>query len=45
MDSDHIKDPPLTMSLPILFLAILAIVLGIYPEPVLRLFSLVVTGI
>jgi NADH:ubiquinone oxidoreductase subunit 5 (subunit L)/multisubunit Na+/H+ antiporter MnhA subunit len=45
MDSDHIKDPPLTMSLPILFLAILAIVLGIYPEPVLRLLSLVVTGI
>ncbi|MFH1976809.1 MAG: complex I subunit 5 family protein [Pseudomonadota bacterium] len=44
MDSDHIKDPPLTMSLPLLFLAILAIVLGIYPKPVLRLFSFVITG-
>jgi len=45
MDFDHIKDPPLTMSLPILFLAILAIVLGIYPEPVLHLFGLVITGV
>ena len=45
MDSDQIKDPPLTMSLPILFLAVLAIILGIYPEPVLHLFSFVITGI
>ncbi|MCK5541300.1 MAG: NADH dehydrogenase [Desulfobacterales bacterium] len=45
MHTDHIKDPPLTMSLPILFLAILAIILGIYPKPVLLLFSFVITGI
>jgi formate hydrogenlyase subunit 3/multisubunit Na+/H+ antiporter MnhD subunit len=45
MDYRHIKDPPLAMSLPILFLAILAIVLEIYPEPVLHLLSFVVTGI
>ena len=42
MDSDSIKDPPLTMSLPILFLVFLAIVLGIFPNPVLHLFSLVI---
>lgn len=45
LDSDNIKDPPLLMSLPILFLAILAIVLGLYPKPILNLFSLVITGI
>jgi len=45
LDSNHIKDPPLTMSLPILFLAILAIFLGLYPEPILHLFSFVVMGI
>ncbi len=45
MDSEHIKDPPLTMSLPLLSLAILAIVLGIYPDPILNFLSLVITGI
>ncbi len=45
MDFEHIKDPPLTMSLPILSLAILAIVLGIYPDPILKFLSLVITGI
>ena len=42
LESDHIKDPSLFMSLPILFLAILAIILGIYPKPVLNLLSLVI---
>ena len=44
MDSDYIKDPPLTMSLPILFLVFLALALGIFPGPVLHLFSFVIIG-
>ncbi|MCP4722465.1 MAG: NADH-quinone oxidoreductase subunit M [Desulfobacteraceae bacterium] len=42
MNSDYIKDPPLIMSMPILFLAILAITLGIFPDTVLQLFSIVI---
>ncbi|MBF0280119.1 MAG: hypothetical protein HQM13_20135 [SAR324 cluster bacterium] len=45
MNSEHIKDPPLTMSLPILALAAMAIVLGLYPAPVLNFFSMVVKGV
>ena len=44
LDADNIKDPPFSMSLPILFLAFLAIGLGIYPDPVLNLFGLVIKG-
>ncbi len=33
------------MNLPIIFLAIIAIVLGLYQEPILHLFSFVVMGI
>ncbi len=44
LKSEQIKDPSFSMSLPILFLAIWTIVLGIYPEPVLNLFSYVITG-
>lgn len=44
MDSNQIKDPPLAMGLPILFLALLAFFLGVYPDPVLDFFSLVVPG-
>lgn len=39
LSSDQIKDPPLAMSLPILFLAALSLLLGIYPDPVLHLFQ------
>ncbi|MBF0290490.1 MAG: NADH-quinone oxidoreductase subunit M, partial [SAR324 cluster bacterium] len=45
MDSEHIKDPPLTMSLTILAFAALAIVLGLYPAPVLDLFSMIIKGV
>ncbi len=37
--SNKIKDPPLSMSLPLFGLALLALLLGIYPKPVLFLFS------
>lgn len=45
MNFDHIKDPPLTMILPIFLLAVSAFVLGIFPGPVLDLFSYVLIGI
>jgi NADH-quinone oxidoreductase subunit M len=36
------KDPPLTMSIPLLVLAMLSIVLGVYPQPVLVLLQSVI---
>ncbi len=36
------KDPPLTMSIPLLVLAMLAIVLGLFPQPVLVLLQSVI---
>ena len=32
-----IKDPPLTMSLPLLILAVISIILGLYPRPLIEL--------
>jgi len=32
-----IKDPPLTMSVPLLVLAVISIILGLYPRPLLEL--------
>ena len=41
--SNHkIKDPPLTMSVPLLTLAAVATFLGLYPKPIMDLFHLVV---
>jgi NADH-quinone oxidoreductase subunit M len=44
-DNDHIKDPPLSMSLPLLAIAATAIALGLYPKIVLDLFHKVVSTI
>jgi proton-translocating NADH-quinone oxidoreductase chain M len=38
----RIRDPPLTMSLPLLILAVLSIVMGVYPEPLLDLLHSVI---
>ncbi len=38
-----IKDPPLSMSLPLLALALVALVLGLYPQPVLTLLHSVIS--
>jgi formate hydrogenlyase subunit 3/multisubunit Na+/H+ antiporter MnhD subunit len=38
----NIKDPPLTMSLPLLALALIALILGLYPQPVLTLLGSVI---
>jgi NADH-quinone oxidoreductase subunit M len=35
----HVSDPPLTMSLPLLALALVALILGVYPQPVLSLLN------
>jgi NADH-quinone oxidoreductase subunit M len=39
----NISDPPLTMSLPLLALALLAFALGLYPRPVLTLLQSVIS--
>jgi NADH-quinone oxidoreductase subunit M len=39
----NIKDPPLTMSLPLLALALVALVLGLYPQPILTLLHSVIS--
>ena len=43
--SEHpIQDPPLSMSIPLLVLALIAFALGLFPRPILALFSTVVTS-
>jgi NADH:ubiquinone oxidoreductase subunit 4 (subunit M) len=37
-----IKDPPISMSLPLLAMAMVALVLGIYPQPFLTLLHSVI---
>lgn len=44
-DNSHIKDPPLSMSLPLLAIAASAIALGLYPRIVFDLFHRVVSTI
>lgn len=39
---DKIKDPPLSMSLPLLLVAAVSIILGVYPKPFLALFHSVI---
>ncbi len=42
LSNDNIKDPPLTMSVPLLALAAVAFILGLYPKPFLVLIHSVV---
>jgi len=43
---DHpIKDPPLTMSIPLLVLALTVFALGLFPQPILTLLSTAVTSL
>lgn len=37
LSNHEIKDPPLTMSIPLLFLAVVSIILGLYPKPMMDL--------
>ena len=41
-NDSRIRDPPLTMSVPLLILAIISIIIGLYPEPLLALFHSVI---
>jgi formate hydrogenlyase subunit 3/multisubunit Na+/H+ antiporter MnhD subunit len=42
LSNDKIRDPPLTMSIPLLILAIVSIILGVYPKPFLDLLHSVI---
>jgi len=42
VSSDSIKDPPLTMSVPLLALVVIALILGVYPKPLLALLHSVI---
>ena len=44
LSSHEIKDPPLTMSVSLLFLAAVSMILGLYPKPIMDLFHLVIGG-
>jgi len=41
----EIKDPPLTMSIPLLLLAVVSIILGLYPKPLMDLLHSVIRGV
>jgi len=41
--NDHIKDPPLSMSLPLLLIATVSIAMGLFPQPVFALFHRVIS--
>jgi NADH-quinone oxidoreductase subunit M len=43
-DAHGAADPPLTMSLPLVTLAMLALVMGIYPDPILEMLAAVIDG-
>jgi NADH-quinone oxidoreductase subunit M len=43
--NEQIKDPPLSMSVPLLFLAATSIILGLYPKIIMDLLHLVLKGI
>jgi NADH:ubiquinone oxidoreductase subunit 5 (subunit L)/multisubunit Na+/H+ antiporter MnhA subunit len=42
LDVDTVKDPPLTMSIPLLFVAAVSILLGMYPKIIMDFFHLVI---
>ncbi|MGQ9569686.1 MAG: complex I subunit 4 family protein [Thermodesulfovibrionales bacterium] len=46
LHSNHeIKDPPLTMSIPLLLIAAVSIILGVYPKPMIELLHSVIGGL
>ncbi len=42
LNDPEIKDPPLTMSIPLLILAVISIIIGLYPKPLMDLFHSVI---
>ncbi len=45
LSNDEIRDPPLTMCVPLLLLAVVSIILGLYPKPIMDLFHFVIGGV
>ncbi len=43
-DNEHIKDPPLSMSIPIIFLVVLSVAIGMYPKILMDLLQPVISG-
>jgi NADH-quinone oxidoreductase subunit M len=43
--NDKIKDPPLMMSFPLILLAVISIILGLYPKPLMDLLHSVIRGV
>jgi NADH-quinone oxidoreductase subunit M len=44
LDKDHIKDPPLSMSIPLILLICLSVAMGLYPRAVMDLLRPVISG-
>lgn len=42
LSNDNIRDPPLTMTIPLLILAVVSLILGVYPKPFLDLLHSVI---
>jgi formate hydrogenlyase subunit 3/multisubunit Na+/H+ antiporter MnhD subunit len=42
LEKPEIKDPPLSMSVPLLIAGSVTVILGIFPKPVIDLFHLVI---
>ncbi|MHC1583668.1 MAG: proton-conducting transporter transmembrane domain-containing protein, partial [Methanosarcinales archaeon] len=45
LPNDNTRDPPALMWIPLILLAVVSIILGLYPKPMMDLFSLVTGGI
>lgn len=45
LSNDEIKDPPLTMSIPLILLAVVSIILGLYPKPLMDLLHFVIRSV
>ncbi|MBE0517093.1 MAG: NADH-quinone oxidoreductase subunit M [Methanophagales archaeon] len=44
-NNDKIKDPPLTMSVPLLLIAVVSFLIGVYPKIIMDLFHSVIGGV
>ena len=45
LEAKNLSDPPLTMTLPLAFIAIVSIILGVFPQTIMNLFHSVLGGL
>ena len=45
LEAKNLSDPPLTMTLPLAFIAIVSIILGVFPQTIMNLFDSVLGGL